>query len=170
MFATNANITFQSLQNIMNISCESQKAHSPIYQQNKQTFFEFKNKKFYSSKKNIPFPILFIQACEQLKLINTKLLQSSKITQSLKEMERIKFQLIFIEAEKAFVLYKKTIKNEFEKNNFMFENRVIVPIEKSEFFMREILFQHILNVSHKIQDIIIKANNNLSINFPKKDL
>lgn len=157
MFATNANITFQSLQNIMNISCESQKTHSPLYQQNTQTFFELKNKKFYSTKKNIPFPVLFIQACEQLKLINTKLLQSSKITQNMKEMERIKFQYIFKAAEKAFVLYKKTIKNEFEKNNFMFENRVIVPIEKSEFFMRQILFQHILDISNKIQDIIIKS-------------
>ena len=59
MFATNVNITFQSLQNIMNISCESQNAHSPLYQQNTQTFFELKNKNFYSPKKNIPFPVLF---------------------------------------------------------------------------------------------------------------
>ena len=115
MFATNANITFQSLQNIMNILCEPQKAHSPIYQQNTQTFFELKNKNFYSSKKNIPFPVMFIQACEQLKLINIELLQSSKITQSIKEMERIKFQYTFREAENAFVLYKKTIKNEISQ-------------------------------------------------------
>ena len=72
-------------------------------------------------------------------------------------MERIKFQNAFKEAENTFVLYKKTIKNEFEKNNFMFENKVIVPIEKSEFFMREILLQPILKLAHKIQDITIKS-------------
>ena len=78
------------------------------------------------------------------------MLQCTEISTEKKKMERMKFECAFKQAQVAFLLYKKNIKDDFEKTHFQFEQRVIVPIEKSEFFMREILFKHLIDLSHTI--------------------
>lgn len=142
---------FNTLKSLINIYPQTSKHH---LKGNHQTnlgkssnyFLKLENETYYTSTTNIPFQILFINVCHQLNLININLLQNKNISKREQDLERIKFNNAFRKAEIAYVLYKKVIKDEFEKHNFLFENKVIVPIEKSDFFMREILFKHMVDI------------------------